>query len=248
MILHGRCYDTGQAVAVSIEDGRIAALLPTSERPVSWIAPTFFRPADQRLPRHQLQLAGRSRPEAVNRRRRVPAKHGIGGVLPDADHRRLRALRHGFATLAKAVEADAEPARRIARFHLEGPYLSGEDGPRGAHRRNTSATRTGTSSARWQDAAGGRIRMVTVAPERAGPLRSSRSSPARASWWRSATRRRPATNSRDAVTAGAKTSTHLGNGATRCCRGTRTTSGTNSPTTACGRASSRTGTTCRRRS
>ena len=55
-------------------------------------------------------------------------------------------------------------------FHLEGPYLSGEDGPRGAHPKEHARDPDWDEFRRLQDAAGGRIRMVTVAPERTGAL------------------------------------------------------------------------------
>src|SRR5262249_25785603 len=121
-------------------------------------------------------------------------------------------LRHGFATLAKAIEANAELSRRMPRFHLEGPYLSGEDGPRGAHPKEHARDPNWDEFQRLQDAAGGRIRMVTVAPERAGALafieRLTASGIVVAIGHTAATGQQI----RDAVQAGAKTSTHLGNG------------------------------------
>src|SRR4029079_5881709 len=80
------------------------------------------------------------------------------------------ALRHGFATLAAAREADPDLARRIPGFHLEGAYLSRDDGPRGGHPKEHARDPDWDEFRRWQDAAGGKILMVTVAPERAGAL------------------------------------------------------------------------------
>jgi N-acetylglucosamine-6-phosphate deacetylase len=142
----------------------------------------------------------------------VCREHGIGDFCPTLITNGFDALRHGFATLAKALDIDAELARRMPCFHLEGPYLSGEDGPRGAHPKEHARDPDWDEFRRLQDAAGGRIRMVTVAPERTGALafieRLTAGGVVVAIGHTAATGQQI----RDAVKAGAKTSTHLGNG------------------------------------
>jgi N-acetylglucosamine-6-phosphate deacetylase len=56
----------------------------------------------------------------------------------------------------------------IVGYHLEGPYLSAEPGYRGAHPGDLMKDPDLTEFSRWQDAAGGGIRLVTLAPEREG--------------------------------------------------------------------------------
>src|SRR4029079_19197873 len=125
------------------------------------------------------------------------------------------ALRHGFATLAAAREADPDLARRIPGFHLEGAYLSRDDGPRGAHPKEHARDPDWDEFQRWQAAAGGKILMVTVAPERAGALafieKLTAAGVVAAIGHTAATGQQI----RDAVSAGARTSTHLGNGSPR---------------------------------
>ena len=53
----------------------------------------------------------------------------------------------------------------IAGFHVEGPHISPEDGPRGAHPRRWVRPPDFDEFRRWQDATGNRIRIVTLAPE-----------------------------------------------------------------------------------
>ncbi len=66
--------------------------------------------------------------------------------------------------LAAARESLPEgPA--IAGFHVEGPHISPEDGPRGAHPRHWVRPPDLDEFFRWQDAARGRIRIVTLSPE-----------------------------------------------------------------------------------
>lgn len=53
----------------------------------------------------------------------------------------------------------------IAGIHLEGPYISPEEGPRGAHPAEWVRPPDPEEFGRLQEAAGGLIRMVTLAPE-----------------------------------------------------------------------------------
>ncbi|MCX7010140.1 MAG: hypothetical protein NTY53_23365, partial [Kiritimatiellaeota bacterium] len=73
-----------------------------------------------------------------------------------------------FSVCARALLALGEPA--IAGFHMEGPYISPEDGPRGTHPRAHVCAASLDDFRRRQDAAGGTIRLVTLAPEVAGAL------------------------------------------------------------------------------
>jgi len=98
-------------------------------------------------------------------------------------------------------------------FHVEGPHISPDDGPRGAHPRQWVRPPDVKEFHRWQDAARGNIRLVTVAPEwpqapayiealtAAGVVISIGHTNASAE------------QISRAVSAGASMSTHLGNGA-----------------------------------
>jgi N-acetylglucosamine-6-phosphate deacetylase len=98
-------------------------------------------------------------------------------------------------------------------FHVEGPHISPEDGPRGAHPRQWVRKPNLDEYARWQEAAGGRVRIVTLAPEwpeAPGYIeRITRDGVVAAIGHTQAT----AAQIADAVSAGATLSTHLGNGA-----------------------------------
>jgi len=208
---HARHYATGAAIAVTIEGGLITAVTPSKQNPVAWIAPAFF----------DVQINGclgigfnspTLTPEQVRKVAEVCRAHGIGTFYPTLVTNSFDAIRHGFETLQQAVEADADLKRGIPGYHLEGPYLSGEEGPRGAHPREHSRDPNWDEFRRWQDAAGGRIRMVTVAPERNGAIefiaKLTATGVVVALGHTSAT----GDTIRAAVDAGAKTSTHLGNG------------------------------------
>ncbi len=121
-------------------------------------------------------------------------------------------LLHGFTTLRRACETDAALARALPAFHLEGPYISPDDGPRGAHPLAHVRPPDWDEFRRFQDAAGGRIRLVTLAPNAKVHCRSSKNSwlPASSSRWATPPRLPPASAPPSPQALGL--STHLGNG------------------------------------
>jgi N-acetylglucosamine-6-phosphate deacetylase len=211
MILHARHYNTQQPLALAIENGTITAITESAENPDVFVAPAFFDPQINGC----LGISFNSASLTVEQIRTVAdvcQKHGIGAFCPTLITNSFEAIQHGFATLSRTLDADAELAKRMPCFHLEGPYLSGDDGSRGAHPREHARDPNWDEFCRWQDAANGRIRMVTVAPERAGAIafieKLTASGVVVAIGHTAAT----GAQIRDAVRAGARTSTHLGNG------------------------------------
>jgi N-acetylglucosamine-6-phosphate deacetylase len=114
--------------------------------------------------------------------------------------------------LARAREALSD-GEAMEAFHVEGPFISAEDGPRGAHPRRWVRPPDFEEYRRWQDAAAGRVRLVTLAPEWPGAPgfieRLVSEGTVVSIGHTQATRAQIA----DAVAAGATLSTHLGNGA-----------------------------------
>ncbi len=100
----------------------------------------------------------------------------------------------------------------LAGIHMEGPYLSPEDGARGAHPKPHITAATTDDFQRRQQAAGGRIRLVTLAPEVPGAIALIEH--LAASGVRVAIGHTAASPAQvaDAVAAGATLATHLGNG------------------------------------
>ncbi len=100
----------------------------------------------------------------------------------------------------------------IAGIHMEGPYISPEDGARGAHPREHVTRASVDDFKRRQDAAGGKIALVTLAPEVAGAV--SLTEHLVDSGIRVAIGHTAANPSQiaDAIAAGATLATHLGNG------------------------------------
>ncbi len=110
------------------------------------------------------------------------------------------------------AKKDKRVKNAIAGIHVEGPYISGEDGPRGAHDPEYVRNPEMSQLREWINAAEGLLKIVTLAPEREGStdfireLVSSGIVPAIGHTGASPE------GIRAAVTAGARMSTHLGNG------------------------------------
>ena len=115
-----------------------------------------------------------------------------------------------FAANARVLARTSSAA--IAGIHMEGPYISPEDGPRGAHPREHVVPANLDDFLRRQEAADGRIALVTLAPESPGALPLIEGLVA--SGVRVAIGHTAATTQQIgyAIAAGATLATHLGNG------------------------------------
>lgn len=116
-------------------------------------------------------------------------------------------------TLGELIEGGGPVSRMIGGIHLEGPFISGEDGPRGAHMKRYCLEPDIGLLHRWQEQAQGHIRIVTLAPELPGSgefIRECVRMGIRAAIGHTAASREDIER---AAEAGATLSTHLGNGA-----------------------------------
>jgi N-acetylglucosamine-6-phosphate deacetylase len=115
-----------------------------------------------------------------------------------------------FAAAARAIAAVRDDA--VAGIHMEGPYLSPEDGYRGAHPSAHVQPADIDDFRRRQNAAGGRIVLVTLAPEVPGAIgliEYLAGAGVRVALGHTAA---SAEQIEAAIRAGASLATHLGNG------------------------------------
>lgn len=131
---------------------------------------------------------------------------GVGLCLPTI----ITSTTPHFIECARAILATRHPI--VAGLHMEGPYISPEDGFRGAHPLSCVVAASWDDFQRRQDAVEGRIRLLTIAPEVPGALPLIEA--VAATGVRVAIGHTNATTTQiaDAVRAGATLSTHLGNG------------------------------------
>jgi N-acetylglucosamine-6-phosphate deacetylase len=93
---------------------------------------------------------------------------GVAHVFPTLITASRDWLRENIEQLNEGLDGDADVRRTVPGYHLEGPFISSVDGARGAH---PSEDVSPISLKLWRDLqrmAGGRIRIVTLAPELRG--------------------------------------------------------------------------------
>lgn len=115
-------------------------------------------------------------------------------------------------TIATACEMDPALEAALPGFHLEGPYISPEDGARGAHPFSHVRPPDWDEFLRWQEAARGRIRLITLAPELPGAMEFIRQAVRTGIVVAIGHTAASTSVLKEAVDAGASLSTHLGNG------------------------------------
>jgi N-acetylglucosamine-6-phosphate deacetylase len=137
---------------------------------------------------------------------------GVAYFLPTLITGPLDRTAAALKNLARFAD-DSEIAPSVLGVHLEGPYLSTEDGPRGAHPLDHCRHPDWYEFRRLQDAANGKVRMMTLAPELPGSIpfiEKLTASGVRVAIGHTAADRAAILA---AIDAGASLATHLGNAA-----------------------------------
>lgn len=216
LVVHGRHYENGEPVRISIEQGRIVAVEPAWPRrdapPWPYVAPGLF---DLQINGREGTWFGKARiePDEVLRTLRAHFRFGLTRICPTLITNSFEALADGFAAIRAACEREAWADRLVAACHLEGPYISAEDGPRGAHPKEHVRPPDWDEFERLQEIAGGRIRLVTLAPELPDAIDFIRRATAERVVVAIGHTAATGNQIENAVQAGARLSTHLGNGA-----------------------------------
>ncbi|MCC7300440.1 MAG: N-acetylglucosamine-6-phosphate deacetylase [Verrucomicrobia bacterium] len=104
--------------------------------------------------------------EAVNRAADLLEGKGTEKFLPTVITSSMEVYEQVLPVLAQAAGKDA----RIPGIHLEGPFISPEDGAVGAHPKAHVRVPSIEQFKKLQDLAEGHVRLLTLAPERPGVL------------------------------------------------------------------------------
>ena len=213
MILRGYSYKDGKPIEVGIQGENIQSIVSCLEQPENkyLIGPGFldlqvngYGGVDYNEIQHDaLKLSAISR---------LLFKEGVTSHFPTIITNRVEQITSLIKQVAALRKVDELSKLSIAGLHIEGPFISSLDGPRGAHPKEFVRPPDWNLVLRWQEAAEGLIKMITLSPE-----------------WENtnnfieqcirhnilvAIGHTCATNQQllDAVSAGATISTHLGNG------------------------------------
>ncbi len=138
-------------------------------------------------------------------------KNGVATFLPTVITASQESLIQSFGNLAITLE-DSEVSNSIPGFHLEGPYISPEDGFRGAHNVEDIRLPDWDEFQKTNDVANGKIIQVTLAPEIEGAIEFIKKCVKNNIVVSLGHHNANADEIKRAVDAGAKTVTHLGNG------------------------------------
>ena len=169
-----RLLESNTAARLTIRHGVIQSILPLEMSSVErdllpWAAPGLF----------DLQLNGfqgiwfSSESLTVDDVESVItafARQGITGCLPTLITNSCEAIEHGLHTIFLATQRSTLVREMIRGCHVEGPWISPENGPRGAHPIAHVRHADRTELQHWQKAAGGLVKLITLAPEVPGTL------------------------------------------------------------------------------
>ncbi len=143
---------------------------------------------------------------------KVMRHHGLAGIFLTLITDEIDAHCRRLENFEKLCATSPDIARMVVGYHIEGPWLSPEPGYRGAHPPGPMHAPSLAEFDRLQSAAGGRIRLITVAPEWPGSAECIAAMTQ--AGVHLALGHTNASNAQidDAIRAGAKFVTHLGNG------------------------------------
>jgi len=141
------------------------------------------------------------------------ATSGTALLCPTLTTNSAEAILQSLRNLSELLNAERTYANRVVGIHVEGPYISEEDGPRGAHPLEHVRNPDWEEFQRFQEAVEGRIRILTLAPERPNALPFIEKAVASGVVIALGHTGADVSVIRDAVHAGATLATHLGNGA-----------------------------------
>lgn len=211
----GRHYANGEPIRISIRGDRIERIDPAwpQQQFQDWpfVAPAML----------DLQINGYGgtwfsdetlTPDAVLKVLQSFFQFGVTRLCPTLITNSFEGLAKGFVAIRTACEQEPWANRMVCGCHLEGPYISSEDGPRGAHPRQHVRPCDWNEFERLQEASGQRIGLVTLAPEADGAIDFIKQAVASGVVISIGHTAATPEQIQAAVDAGATLSTHLGNG------------------------------------
>ncbi len=159
----GRDPATGQGVAVEFAEGKIAAVTPADPDDDAYICAGFIDLQVNGYGGHDLNTGVPSQ-DTIEQLARHLLAAGVTCFAPTLITASEDALLAALASIAAARRASSLLAQMIPFVHVEGPAIDPADGPRGAHPLEHVRPPDPAEFARWQAASDGLVGMVTLSP------------------------------------------------------------------------------------
>ena len=209
----GRDPATHRALEVTFDDGVVTAVREVAGTPdLPWVSPGLVDLQVNGFAGHDVN-GPEVTADVVAALTRALARVGtttyVPTVITAAESDIVRSLR----AVVEARRRDELTARAVPFVHLEGPSLSPEAGPRGVHPVDQIRPPDLAELARWQEAADGLVRVVTLSPHHPGAVEYTRRATAQGVVVAIGHTHATPEQVRAVVDAGATLCTHLGNGA-----------------------------------
>jgi N-acetylglucosamine-6-phosphate deacetylase len=213
-IVHAIHYKTNQKVKVIIDGNLISSVDPINcvQEDLPFIAPGLI----------DLQINGYLgidfntlplRAEDILILTKELWKQGVTTFFPTIVTNSPENIKEALRSINEACQKYVEVEKSIGGIHLEGPFISREDGPRGAHRKEYVQSPDWNLFCSFQEASGGKIKLLTISPEWGGSVDFIKKCKQNGVFVSIGHTAATSEQIREGVEAGATMSTHLGNGA-----------------------------------
>lgn len=212
MLLEGHLVESGEPARLVIAGSTVQQVEQVENGPDVWIAPGLIDIQVNGYGGHDVNVEGVTPADIIELTHALWRK-GVTAFCPTIITQSEAYIGHCLRTIVAARDSDPLIAHAIPAIHVEGPYISAEDGPRGAHLLEHIRPPSIAEYQRWQAVAGGRVGIITLAPEHAGSNEYIRTVAADGILVSIGHTAATGEQIRTAVEAGARLSTHLGNGA-----------------------------------
>lgn len=209
--IRGRDPASGEGIEVVAEDGVIRSVRPAACEGDLWLSPGFI----------DLQVNGYGgcdlnaepvTPDVVVALAEKLLADGVTTFLPTLITAAEESLLAGLRAIAAACRLSTLVRQMIPFVHMEGPSISSAEGARGAHSQSHVRAPDIGEFERWQAASGGRVGMVTLSPHWEGALNYIAELTRRGCVVAIGHTEAAPELIHAAAEAGARVSTHLGNG------------------------------------
>ncbi|WP_440409665.1 N-acetylglucosamine-6-phosphate deacetylase [Neorhizobium petrolearium] len=212
MVVDGIDPRTGKGIAIEIADGRISAVRPAENTSSHFLSAGLVDLQVNGFRGFDLNN-GEVTPKIVLSLCEELLSVGVTTWLPTIITASEEAILQALEAIAKIRAGHRLIAEMVPGVHVEGPSISDQDGPRGAHPLEHVRPPSIAEFNRWQQACGNLVSMVTIAPEYEGSIDYIRALTARGIHVALGHTAATPDEIHAAAEAGAVLSTHLGNGA-----------------------------------